>query len=91
MRPVDGSTDSTKIHPYSRDTKEDTVKYFFLHLFILQVISVSVSESPESDQNLPTGAPQVSTLVQGSGASQVDRNLAQVPTPVPLNVFTGTL
>ena len=43
------------------------------------------------DQNQPTGESQVSTVAQGADASQACRNLAQVSTPVPTNVFTGTI
>ena len=60
-------------------------------MFTLQVMSASGVESPEADQNLPTSAPQVSTVVQGAGNSQASRNQVQVSTPVSTNVFTGTL
>ena len=40
---------------------------------------------------MPTDAPQSSMSVQGVGESQAGRNLAQVSTPVPTNVFKGTL
>ena len=62
-----------------------------LHLFILQVMSESGADSPEADQNLPTGAPQVSTVVQSEGYSQEGCNLVKLSTPVPNNVFMGTL
>ena len=60
-------------------------------MFILQVISASGAESPESDQNPPPCAPQVSTVVQGAGDLQERTNRVQVSTPVPTNVFTGKL
>ena len=60
-------------------------------MFTLQVISSLGAESSEADQNLITDAPQVSTLVQGAGSSQAGRDLAQVSTPVPTNVFMRTL
>ena len=59
-------------------------------MFLLQVISVSGAESPEVNQNPPTCAPQVSTVEQGSGDSQVSMNPVQVSTPVSSNVFMGT-
>ena len=54
-------------------------------------MSESGADSPKSDQNSPTGSPQVSTVVQGSGASQSSTNPVQVSTPVPTNLFTGTI
>ena len=63
----------------------------FLHLFIIQFMSASWEDSPEADQNPPTDEPQVSTMVQWAGASQASTNPVQVSTPVPVNVFTGTL
>ena len=54
-------------------------------------MSASVAESTEADQNQPTGAPQVSNVVQGVGASQDSTNPVQVSTPVPTNVFMGKL
>ena len=41
----------------------------FLHLFILQVMSEPGTDSPVVDQNPPTGAPQVSMVVQEAGYS----------------------
>ena len=54
-------------------------------------MSESGSESQEEDQNIPTGTPQVSMVVQGAVTSQTSWNLVQVSTPVKTNVFTGTL
>ena len=54
-------------------------------------MSESGADSPKSDQNSPTGSPQVSTVVQGSGASQSSTNPVQVSTPVPTNIFTVTI
>ena len=54
-------------------------------------MSASEEESIEADQHPPIGAQKVSPLAQGSGASQEDRNREQISTPVPDNVFTGTL
>ena len=39
-------------------------KLMFLHLFILQVMSVTVADSTGAGKNTPTEAPQVSTVVQ---------------------------
>ena len=55
------------------------------------VTSASGVESPEVDQNPPTGAPQVFTVEQEAGASHASTNPVQVSTPVPTYVFTGTL
>ena len=49
------------------------------------------AEAPEADHHPPTCEPQVSAVVKGSGESQASMNPVQVSTPVPSNVFTGTL
>ena len=54
-------------------------------------MSASEAESPEVDQNLPTYVSQVSMVVQGSVYSQAGRNLAQVLSQVPTNIFMGAL
>ena len=53
----------------------------FLHLFILQVMSVTVADSTGAGKNTPTEAPQVSTVVQVTTAEP----------SVTANIFTGTL
>ena len=54
-------------------------------------MSASGSEPPEADTNTLIGAPQVSTVKQGAGVSQASTNPVQVTTPVPTNLFIGTL
>ena len=54
-------------------------------------MSASRAELPEADHNIPTGKQKVSITLQGSGPSQASMNLVKVSTPVPTNVFTGTL
>ena len=54
-------------------------------------MSESRLESPEVEQNIPTGALKGSTVVQETSASQVITKPVQVSTPVPTNVFMGTL
>ena len=60
-------------------------------MFILQVLSESGADPSAEDHDIPTDAPQVLTVKQGAGASQVSTNTVQVSTPVPTNVFTWTL
>ena len=54
-------------------------------------MSASVSDPSALDQNTITDSPQVSTVEQGVGASQASMKPVQVSTPVPTNIFTGTL
>ena len=54
-------------------------------------MSASVSDPSALDYNNITDSPQVSTVEQGVGTSQASMKPVQVSTPVPTNVFTGTL
>ena len=89
-QPVYVSAFQPTIQPYYGDVSKQYEKKF-LHLFTLQVMSESGSESLEVDHNTPTYAPNVLVAVQGSGDSQAGHNPSQVATPGATNIFMSAL
>ena len=54
-------------------------------------MSASGAETPEADMNPSTSAPQVYTVEQGAGVSQVSMKPVKVSIPIPTNIFTRIL
>ena len=51
-------------YSYTPGTQKKIQRTNFFKYVCLEVMSSSKAESPEVNQNLPTGAPQISTVVQ---------------------------